>query len=181
MSTHPSAYQRIFTWLKAAPSGIAKQIADQLENGSVLTKNEMNHLCTLAEAIGEAVVLVKITYKKGRLQFNCRDPNVTLDEFDYPDVNSIVEKLYENAKQPIQLYDNVPGLVAKGVLKEHFIPKRDQNFSTFTITNMFDVQVLVDLAEEQPPPSTPKRVKPAPTDPPPAPKRPRVMHRVLSI
>ena len=167
-----AAYQRIMSWLEGAPGGDAKRLGERLKSGSNLSKSEMETLCCLMQVINEQVVLVKLTLHKGKVTADCQDPHDVLEEWGYPDVEGIMEETFENLEEPACLStkfytSGLKGLVARGVMKEHFHPKgmeylHDPNppdACMFTITHMYDVAVFAQI-EAQDSASSKKRKAP---------------------
>ena len=196
MSTYCAAYQRMIGWLEAAPGGDAKRLGERLKLRSSLSKSEMEMLCCLMEVIHESVVLVHLTLHKGKVTADCRDPHNVLEEWGYPDVEGIVEETFKNVEEAACLStkfytSGLKGLVARGVMKEHFHPKgmeylHDANppdVCMFTITHMYDVAVFAQIEAETAGAAgaagaagdlaTPKKRK-AEVEPPPAPKKARI-------
>ena len=148
-----AAFQRILTWLSAAPGGDAKRLFSLLSTRSSLSRSEMETLCCLMQVINESVVLVKLTLHKGQVKAECRDPHDVLEEWDYPDVEAILEKMLQKVRLPIRLYSlfSTPGLnalVARGEMKEHFHTEEHLHNPNppescmFTVTHMFDLPTL---------------------------------------
>lgn len=130
----------------------------------------METLCCLMQVINESVVLVKLTLHKGQVKAECRDPHDVLEEWDYPDVEAILEKMLQKVRLPIRLYSlfSTPALnanIASGEMKEHFHTEehlRNPNppeSCMFTVTHMFDLPTLAHF-EAQDSASSKKRKAP---------------------